>query len=207
MSELQVLHPYIKPYVIGCPEAAIDAEMVLAAKVLAKKTLSFRDSLWLDSQSNWGVYHLEFPKGHNLESVTRVCVNGFNLGALVEKPCDGCSGDIGFYVDRNKVLHIYPAPSRDEEQGIEVEYAYSPSLASCDIDADIIERYADDIVAGVLSRLLLMYGQKWYDPKLAMFYDAKWKQSQVSALVDGSSPYTNGTISISNQHSMDYLDS
>jgi hypothetical protein len=205
MSDLSSLYFLVKPYVPSCPEAAIDAELVMAAKQLAVKTLAFRDTEYLDSQFNWGVYDLGIPDDRSLEVVTNVCVNGYHLEALTQKPCDGCTGDIGYWVDRNKTLHIYPAPSLDQEGGIEFEYAYSPRLSSCNIDDDVIEKYAQDIAYGALSRLTMMPETKWFNPKLAEFYTTMWNAAKVSALTDGSSPYTRGTISIQG-FGQDYLD-
>jgi hypothetical protein len=204
MSNLQSIYHLIKPYATTAPETAIDAEIVAAAKEMARKTLSLRDRDWVDAQANWGEYVLNIPSDRHLESVTQVSVDGVCLTPLGVKPCNGCD-DRGYWLDKNRTLYIYPTPAWDQVQGIEYEYAYAPMLASCDLDGEFLERYGQDIAWGVLSNLLLMKGQKWYEPKLAEKFEMRWEKAKNSALVDGASLYTRGYIEIQSNPS-NYLD-
>lgn len=205
MAGVEALYPYIKPYAQGIPDVAVRVEVLLALKELAKTTLAVRDDLYIDAQAGWGMYELDIPEHHHLESVTRVCVNGAEVKALAAKPCDTCAAD-GYWIDRNKTLQIYPPPWRDETDGIEVEYAYSPALNATVIDEEVIERYASSVASAVLSRVLSMKDQKWYDPRNAQIHAALWERAKVSALVDGASRYTRGLIALENR-SENYLDS
>lgn len=204
MSAISSIYHLIKPFAPGIPEGAIDAEVVLAAKEMARKTNALRDRAWLDAQMNWGQYPLEISTDRHLESVTQVSVGGICLSPLGSKPCNGCV-DRGYWVDKNKTLYIYPSPMFDMVDGIEFEYAYSPLLASCDVDPEFLERYASDISYGVLSRVLLMKGQPWFDFRLATVYAEMWTKAKASALVDGSSLYTRGFIDIQSSPN-NYLD-
>ena len=190
---LAILYPFIKPYALGAPDSAVDAEIVMAVKELARKTLNVRDYLYLDSQYNWGMYPLDIPEGRHLEQVTKVCIHSFELKALESKPCETCT-ELGYWVDANKTLYIYPSAQENEEGGIQVEYAYSPSLFSCDVDESFLEKYASDIKAGVLSNLLSMKGQRWFDPQQAQMYREMWQAAKISALTDGGSQYTRGYL-------------
>lgn len=205
MATLKDIYPYIKPYAAGCPEPAIDAEAVALAKQLAQRTNSLRDTAYFDSQAGWGMYDVTISAERSLEVVTKVCVNGVGVQPLTSKPCDACA-EYGFWVDLNRTLYIYPAPNMDEAQGIEVEYSYTPRLASCEIDEVFLERYGYDISRGVLSRILMMKDQKWHNPTLAARYEIDWKTAMNSALIDGSTPFTRGHIRIT-QNAADYLDS
>jgi hypothetical protein len=204
MATIKTIYPYIKPYASGIPEPAIDAEAVALAKMLAQKTLTLRDTVYIPSQANWGTYEIEFAEGQQLEVVTSVCVNGVRVDALNSKPCDGCN-DRGFWIDRNKSISIYPPPSESREDGIEIEYAFSPSLSSCEIDSDFLEKYGFDIAHGVLGRVLMMKDQKWYNPQLAARYEQSWRSAMSSALVDGNTPFTRANISMPSGYS--YLNS
>lgn len=203
MATLKDIYPYVKPYAAGCPEPAIDAEAVALTKQLAQRTNSLRDILYFDSQAGWGMYDIVIDKDKSLEVVTKVCVNGHTIAPLVSKPCDGCH-EYGFWVDTNKTLYLYPPPNENEERGIEVEYAYSPRLASCEVDETFLERYGYDISKGVLSRILMMKDQKWYNASLAIRYEMEWRSAMHSALIDGSTPFTRGNIRIT-QNAADYL--
>lgn len=204
MATLKDIYPYIKPYAAGCPEPAIDAEAVALAKQMAQRTNSLRDTIYFDSQVGWGMYDITVPADRSLEVVTKICVNGHSVKPLVSKPCDGCH-EYGFWVDLNKTLFVYPAPNFAEPQGIEVEYAYSPRLASCEVNELFLERYGYDISYGVLGRILMMKDQKWYNPQLAAKYELNWRSAMNSALIDGSTPFTRGHIRIT-QNAADYLD-
>lgn len=191
------LYPFIKPYCLGAPDVVIDTEILMAVKELTRKTLNVRSNIWMNSQANWGSYALEIPEDQHLEQVISVCVDGMHLNALESRPCDGCS-EQGFWVDDNQVLNIYPAPVIDGKENIQIEYAYSPSLFSCYVSPYFLEKYAADIKAGVLSNVLRMKGQKWFDPNLAMIYDKQWERAKVSVLTDGGGQYTRGSIKLVN---------
>jgi hypothetical protein len=205
VSNLSSLYHLIKPYATSAPEAAIDAEIVAAAKEMARRTLTLRDREWIDTQANWGEYILPINPDRHLESVTQVSVDGVCIKPLGTKSCNGCD-DIGYWLDKNKTLYIYPTPSFDQLQGIEFEYAYSPAVSSCDVDQEFIERFSQDLAWGALSNLLLMKGQKWYEPKLAEKFEGRWEKAKNSALVDGPSLYTRGYIELLGNPSA-YLDS
>jgi hypothetical protein len=190
---LAALYPFIKPYALGAPDAVIDTEIIMAVKELARKTLNVRSHVWIDAQADWGTYVLEIPNDRHLEQITSVCVGDYDLKALESRPCTGCSAD-GYWVDDNKMLYLYPAPVFDQEEGIQVEYAYSPSLFTCNVNPEFLEKYAADIKAGVLSNVLMMKGQKWYEPNLANRYAQMWERAKISALTDGGSQYTRGNI-------------
>lgn len=205
MSSLKDLYAYIKPYAPGVSETAIDAELVFVAKELASKTLAMRDTIYMDTQENWGMYELSIPSDRHLEQITKVCVLDAEVHPLVEKPCNGCYAE-GFWIDRNMTLQIYPAPYENTADGIEIEYAYSPSIASCEVEDWLIQRYADAMTKGVLSRLLMMPNTKWYNPQMGARYDEMFMRAKVSMLVDGQSPFTRGGIQVG-QNARDWLDS
>lgn len=199
------LYPWIKPYLPGAPEAAIDAEIVAAVKELANSSLSMRDTEYLPTQAGWGSYHLEIPADRVLLNVSSVCVNGASIDPLASMPCSGCN-EYGFFLDNRQVLHLFPAPAIDEQDGIELEYAYAPRYDSCEIDEDFAERYGHAIAAAVKGRMMLMAGQKWYNEKLSRVFLTEWSTAKSSAILDGPSRFTRGHINmtVANQ---DWIDS
>lgn len=195
MASLQDIYAYIKPYASGLPDVSIDVEAVALAKELASNTLALRDHVYMDAQQSWGMYQIELPSDRQLEVITKVCVNGMEKYALPSKPCDGCVAD-GYWIDRGKTLSIYPGAYQDEEDGIEVEYAYSPKMASCEIDEDFLEKYGFAISKGVLGRVLMMKDKKWNNPQLAARYEQEWRMAKASALIDGQTPFTRAAFTI-----------
>lgn len=86
---------------------------------------------------------------------TIIGIKSAKMGDWCETECNSMSwswGDVSFRLD-DDVLHIWPAPTKDVHEGIELEVVVSPSRDACEIDAQLYDKWFDAIVHGALAEL------------------------------------------------------
>lgn len=88
-------------------------------------------------------------------------------------------------VDMDQVI-VTPIPtsSSTEATGIALTLALQPSQKSTNFPKWIATRYLYDIVDGALAYLMMIPGVAWSDPKMAMFYDSRFKDAIANARAD-----------------------
>ena len=82
----------------------------------------------------------------------------------------------------NDVVQLWPAPTKNLDEGLEAHVAFIPDPQSPKLDERLYFYYKEAIVAGTLSKLLNMSGTDWYDRNSAMFREKEF-QVEISKIL------------------------
>jgi hypothetical protein len=77
-----------------------------------------------------------------------------------------------------------------------VQFCVAPARTSVLLDKLVNDQYRDAIVAGALSRLLLMPDTKWYNPQLAQKWEMEFKKGMSDAKIAISKNFTGADLRI-----------
>lgn len=83
-----------------------------------------------------------------------------------------------FFVDSDKRLRLYPMPSENHDNAIEVWVILKPTLTATSVEDFLFNNYVDTIKFGALSRLFEQAGQSWGNIELSSIYDAEYKKGR-----------------------------
>lgn len=175
---LGLLHPSLLHVAPDTGTQWLDYFLAHAAADVAMRTRVLRAESRYDAQANVDNYPIEVPAGYTLAFVERVCVGSRLYTANRDLTCgSGGAGEISPCHPRTdcdarsardpwfslstdgKSIRLYPAPSEDIANGVEIELSLVPARDACTLATVLYERHAQTIVSLALSSLLL-------DPKM-----------------------------------------
>lgn len=183
------LHPRLVPHVMGCPVPVLDAELRNASQEFFERTRAWREWLPVITMVTGDrTYPLAPPTGSFVVRLEKATKNGNPLevqGAMTldKDPLLHTTSDEGMSsADRASIVM-----SKDVTAGdiIQVQASLAPTQDSTGIPDALVLHYRDALVAGALSRIRMLPGQKFFDPKLAAVNLIKFTSEidRVSALV------------------------
>lgn len=84
----------------------------------------------------------------------------------------------------NLNVRLYPIPSADITNGLEVKLSLYPTSNEADIPGGLFARWQNDIVEGALGKLKLLRFRPWADPEMAMVHAMTFRQAIERAKVE-----------------------
>lgn len=163
--------PYVSPYVMGVPDP-VSAQALRATLIdLAQRTSLLTWDVEIDLLSDVPDYVIDLEDCYVPMSVRHVR----SRGALLPVVRRSSSVLRGYEYIPPRELVLHPAPSQSAAGGLRAQVVVSPDQDSCTFDRIIYDRYAEPVGWGAASRIMLMRGGSWYDPKLAMAMEQKFK--------------------------------
>lgn len=205
-DNLDQLQHFVLPNAGGAPWIACRAGMLLAAIKVSRSARNVYRTKYLYAQCGFGTYPIPKDEGITFLSARRICVCGMEYTPTETKPCRdslSCrppSARNTYFIDangRDKVLNLYPAPSCEGTDEILVEYAYSLDLDVCDVPQEIIDLYAEALIAGGLSHVFRQKNEKWYDLSESRRYEEEYKDAVSKAKSRKLTPYQPSRGSVS----------
>jgi hypothetical protein len=196
MKDYADLVHLIAPEVPGCPDVLIEKTLLDVVRTFCLKTQCFKRVLAnvvpIDGTAE---YTLVPTEGFEVTSLARVWVNGKRLFPLVRKPAKPTSGHnpSHYYEPYPGQLGLHPTPNALSTLEVEVEAFLRPTLASTGTDELIVERYEDDIVHGVLGKLMSMSKKPWTDLPMSDFHMRSFRRGSSVALLESVRGGTNAT--------------
>lgn len=203
---LDAFFPYVLPEVVGCPDPTLRAAINAAAAEFCRESLAwtvFSDPITLiDGVAD---YDLDVPIGAYVHTVRDVWLGNRRLtpktmiGMQDTMPqwVTNTASEPVYYnaaVDRGQI-HVFPTPS-NTAGALVLRMAYAPTLSATTLPDFLGQRYLDVVANGAKARLMLIPGQTWSNPELAVFYQTKFTDGIVSARIDEAHDRVRGSISI-----------
>lgn len=189
----EVFLDYIMPYANKVPRAFAIQEARNATIELARKSLNLQRDLYIDAQECVNDYTIEVEDGYNIHMVREVCCGDTTLYPRTNIEC--CpSGGCTFHFDYPCELYLDTAPSCDQQDGIYVRASVLPSQDTCKIDKWVYDKHAEDIATGALSRLMIMHGTEWYDPRQGGIMLRRWRNVMSQSRVEQAKAHNAGPV-------------
>lgn len=158
--------PEVLPFARNVPDNIAVHEIRTAARDFCRRTGVLRRVLWVDLWRGVEDYPVDPPKDEEFLWLSRAVVLHREYPLISKYPAGGHGCGVHFDNSQN-LVYVLPAPASDAKDGMELEFAVMPSLRSEMVDRVLLDRHADAIGQGALSRLLNMRGTPWYEPNLA----------------------------------------
>ena len=183
--------PDILPFVVGCPDPT-------AINAIRNTCINFcsQTNVWQETQDAESVtanslpYDLTGPSQSMVIQIMSCKVDGILLDPVTLDYLDSrfpnwedTTGSPHFYFKPNTAqLSLYPLPERASVLRLRVSYA--PTRDSLLIDSAIRDNNTPVIASGALAALLMIPGQSWSDPKLALYHAAIYAAGVTETLND-----------------------
>jgi len=168
--------PDVQPYVFGAPDELVLNAVRSTAIDFCKTTHTLRRLFYADLYKGVENYIVPDPSdGYRANMLLRVLVSGVQYPALSRYPAK--PRRYGAFFDRPSRLYLFPAPCKDEEDGLEIELSVFPSQFSCSIDRSFYEDHAQDIAKGAISQILQIPNTSWTDRALAENFFRQYKDA------------------------------
>lgn len=200
----------VMPEISGCTEFAAEDRIRRAAIELCRESMISQETTEeLDLEANERI--LEIPALSNDVLMHRILwmkntktfMHLYNRRHLAERnivwDAPGTTDYPGSYVQKSRTeIELIPAPRLDKSGEINVHCAYIPSKNAKRLDAVLIDEYRDAIASGALSRLLMMSGEAWYNPKAAAINEAQFRHyiSKAIAAVNKDKTVVNDRVQL-----------
>jgi len=172
--------PQVQHAVAGCPMSSmVNAVREAAIEFCAESKVWTMDSMPTTILAGESSYSLDPPDNADLASVERVRLLGADLRPNSTFEWDEKRDESGaprdYMVTEPLVVHLWPTPDATNPSAMKVKVALQPSSTSSQGPAFLLARYKEGIVAGALSKLMLIPDKTWTNPQLAAVNDAKFR--------------------------------
>ena len=155
--------PHVLAFTIGdeqsgsLPENAALSFIRNAAFTFAEKTGIIRDTIKVDLQCGLDEYPLDVSSCEQIIGINRARLGNFET---LDCGFNWSWGSVSFQFD-DDVLKVWPVPTQDVEDGLELEVVLAPSKDACEVDTRIYDKWHDAIIHGALSEIHMMPGRPW----------------------------------------------
>ena len=179
MATFDSLVKEIIPYVPGCPETLVKANLRSATIEFCEKSRAYVKDLDPISTTS-GIYEYEFdqPTGTAVHSILWVIYDGDDLDPISPRSLELNFPD---WRDRSSVPRVYlqkdvnkfwliPVPNANTTNGIHMSVALKPTRTASNIDTTFSNDYRDGLLYATLYRLLRMPSRAWTDMYAAQDY-------------------------------------
>lgn len=196
------LYPELQLYLPGCSEPLINAAVVAASIDFCERTLMW----WQENPAalcpaGSGTFLIPIPAGANNAATREVYVDGIplkpyntlELNNTYPEWMTATGYPSGFIVEGNS-FRLIPINSTDVQ--ISCRVAYKPTRSATDMLDWMYEDWWEVLKAGTLARLLLIPGQTWSKPDLAMVFKREFDSGCRAAKVEANKNRSNSTLKV-----------
>lgn len=179
MRDIRELFSHVAPFAATCPEPTLEHHIRSAAIKFCQRTRAWRiqDVLTLDAEfvviptpQDSILYEVESVKYR--ETADNAWSNPLQAISLFDLADMSGDGQPAYYYQSNRFeLSVFP-----HQTGLlQVSLYLRPDEKAETLPDFLCEEFADVIAAGALSTILLLTGFEFTNPKLAMYYENKFK--------------------------------
>ena len=167
--------PEVLPYAVGVPEPT-------ALNAIRNATTEFlRGSHFLQLEidpisvvANINEYDLDVDTGYEVVSIRALYFNNKRLQPLSELDLRRRYTDWrttkgtpkGFFMRTDRTIALFPYP--DAPGKLTGTVAVCTNIRSTGVDSVVVDQHLEDIAAGALARLLMIPGEPYFQPEMAM---------------------------------------
>lgn len=153
---------------------AVDA-LRMAAIQLCEKTSAWHESFTQNVRTQ--DIELDVPSQSRAVGIERVYINGSLISPITAGQADLFAQPgvpDGYYRTEDNVLRLVPAPS--DAVSLSVDVILAPTYTATSIPDDLANRCRKALIYGALAQLLIVPGQAWTNPTLAVAYQQMHEQ-------------------------------
>jgi len=184
---------YVRPYCTECPEELMVQYVRAAAVEFARRTLTLQRDIYVDVQAGVQDYIIDPVDSYSIHMLRQVSFRGRDLKPMQRPPTSYMPCD-AYYFERPCKIMLGPVPECDEREALLIRATVIPSQKSCEVDAHVLDYYAEDIATGALSRLMLMPETKWYSTQQGGIMLKRWRNFLNLAKVERAKNDTAGPV-------------
>lgn len=181
---IEALHPYVAPHVVGCPIPVMDHNIRLSAIEFCDKTRWHEEIVAATRQGEDGVYELDVDTGHEVSRITSVAVNGKRIDPETKatglRLIEAASTAAFFVVLDSTQIQINPAPSSTD--AVQVIAALRPTMTATSIN-DALSEWREAIAGGAIARIAAIPKQDFTNLDLAAYHRGIFNSAVQTALV------------------------
>lgn len=193
----ETLYPEIMPMVNGCPSPIVDNAIRNATIELCDFGLMYREDIDpVVTEAGVAEYDLDLGSSVAIAEIISARTDSRRLdpkttedlsstGSVFEAVTGG--GPVAYYQIGPNTLRLYPIP--DGVYTVYVTAAMKPSRKATGCESYVMDKYRDGIVAGALSRLLIM-PMAWSNPTYAVQARQMFVKEMGQAKADGMKNFT-----------------
>lgn len=181
---LSVIAESVAVNVMGAPSNMVEHYVRLAYIEFAAKSNLIKKDLYVDVQAGVEDYQLDMPDGYMVHMIEDVSYRNRNLRLSPNAPVDDCALYGKFFFAPPCTLLVGINAEEDECEALRVRVSTRPTITTCTIESWIADRYHEDLVAGALSKMLIVPGASWFNPQQGGIYMRRWKGHLASAKVE-----------------------
>lgn len=176
MKNISDLYPRLIPLVPGCPEPLATQALVDSAIAFCERSDAIRPVLDdITTAAGLAVYELDAPTYQSVSNVLSVTVDGKALKPVFADDFFSSpqrSGEpVVFYTTRDAgalSLNLYPTP--DKAYVLKIVAATRPLRSATAVEEDLVDLWAEAVVAGAVSRIAVIPDQPFSDLSKANYY-------------------------------------
>ena len=179
MASYESLIKEILPYVPGCPDSVVEANLRSATIEFCEKTKAYVYDLDAITSIS-GVYEYDFdqPTGTSVHSILWMTYDGEDLDPISPRSLElnypdwrDRSSTPQVYLQKNAdTFWVIPIPNAKTVNGIRLSVALKPTRTTNNISTAFSNDYRDGIIFGTLYRLMRIPAREWSDPMAAGDY-------------------------------------
>lgn len=171
MANLSDLRKEVKLHANNCPDITIDYALIRALRNFCRESRYYRTTINVNQVSGTSSYTIVPVDGSEVIDVEYVELENNNkLYPLTEEEASRTDGSVtGFYFYPPNVLSVYPQPTENVTNGIEIRAVLMPPESTTTIPDAVYRNFKETIVSGALSYILSMQNEAWSNEKLASF--------------------------------------
>ena len=193
MVNLESLHPYILPEVIGAPIPAVNLAIIRSAREFCERSLVWEHDIpAVPVASNVGCYQLSLPSA-DLIHLTSVKLDGIPVPSLSDASTVGC-----LHYMQPDLEHIELVPVPEIGSGyklLELRAALKPSRNANEISEFLFNEWAEAIAFGAMS-ILKRQRQSWSDPQGAIADRQEFERKMSEARNRALHGHVKGSVSV-----------
>ena len=196
MVNLESLHPYILPEVIGAPIPAVNLAIIRSAREFCERSLVWEHDIpAVPVASNVGCYQLSLPSA-DLIHLTSVKLAGVPVPPLADDSkieMLGCT-----HYMQPDLEHIKLVPTPEIGSGyklLELRAALKPSRNANEISELLFNEWAEAIAFGAMS-ILKRQRQSWSDPQGAIADRQEFERKMSEARNRALHGHVKGSVSV-----------
>lgn len=169
MANISDLRREVKFHAHQCPDVTIDYAIIRALRTFCRDSWYYQATMLIDQVNGTTSYTLVPSDGSEVIAVSSVELDpDTKIYPLKESEATRPDGTVtGFLFEPPSYLSIYPQPTTDVTNGIEVRAVLMPPENTTTIPDSVYRNWKECIVAGALSFILSTQNDSWSNPQLA----------------------------------------
>lgn len=187
------LIPYIALDVAGAPYPLIVAMINMAAREFCLQSSCWNEYEDIPLAADKSDYEPSTPNGAQVRFVKSILINNREILPASEDKVlyymrsafSAVGSPLYYYMLNDMAFRVLPKPTlMDAGQIMRVRTVFVPKFNATVFDANLIERYAETLIAGAKARLMEMPGKPWSNPGLAGYNKGLFDVGVAKARID-----------------------